>query len=232
MPWKKIIGLPDCRTVALKNFPQFFTLKNADGTHWLIGQYEELTGFASALRHDETLRDFLTVHRIRIGLRDSDVAPTGIERQKNYGTSVRGEKYNEDFKNQRLNPVAGPVRALKVPPLNRITDQEENIKHFWESQTPQSHHIVEFNNLQMLGVSCRDGCEGMDYSRLPAVLLAAEFHQRYISSILKPMHSWERERLEIEMPDFYAQLYLERSKLFEPLWSVSKVIFERAGVKV
>ena len=114
---------------------------------------------------------------------------------------------------------------------NRISDREENVKSFWDSQTPQSHHIIEFNNLEALGVSRKNGNVGMDYFQLPAVLLAAEFHQRYISAILKPTHNWEKSKLAAEIPTVYSSLYLERSKLFEPLWFVSKAILERAGLE-
>jgi hypothetical protein len=70
----------------------------------------------------------------------------------------------------------------------------------------------------------------MDYFQLPAVLLAAEFHQRYISAILKPTHNWTKAKLEAEIPSMYSSLYLERSKLFEPMWCVSRAVFERAGL--
>lgn len=138
--------------------------------------------------------------------------------------TIQGENSNEDFATKRLNQTALPVRELKTLPTNRKTDRENNVKQFWDSQTPQSHHIVEFNNLEGLGVSRRIGNEGMDYFQLPAVLLAAEFHQRYISAVLKPTHNWKKTKLEAEMPAVYSSLYLERSKLFESMWFVSKAI--------
>jgi hypothetical protein len=232
MPWKSIINLPECSSVKLGNFPHLFLLKNLDDTRWIIGQYKDLTNFATALRHDQSSRDLLQRHRVRIGLRDADVPPANIEHQKSYGITIQAEKYDEDFTKSRLNPIARPARELKTLPKNRKIDREKNVKEFWESQTPQSHHIVEFNNLETLGVSRKDGHEGMDYHQLPAVLLAAEFHQRYISTILKPTHILRREKLETEMVSCYSSLYLGRSKLFEPMWSVSKVILERAGLKV
>lgn len=140
------------------------------------------------------------------------------------------EKYDEAI--QFLNQIARPVRVLKTFPVRRKTDREENVKSFWDSQTPQSHHIVEFNNLKKLGVSRKDGSESMDYDQLPAVLLAAEFHQRYISAALKPAHNWGKTKLETEMATAYSRLYLERSKLFEPMWFISKVIFERVGLRL
>jgi hypothetical protein len=231
MPWGKIINLRECKSVTPpKNFSGLFLLKNSDETNWLIGQYRDMTNFATALRVEKTLREFLSTHRIRIGLREADIPPANVERQESYGMTIQGENFNEDFTTKRLNQTARPVRELKTLPTNRKTDREKNAEKFWDSQTPQSHHIVEFNNLETLGASRKNGNEGMDYYQLPAVLLAAEFHQRYISAILKPTHNWGKMKLEAEMPTVYSSLYLERSKLFEPMWSVSKAIIERAGL--
>jgi hypothetical protein len=232
MPWQKISTLPECRAVAVENFGRFLLLKNFDDTHWLIGEYRDLTNFATRLRHDNALRELLSFYRIRIGLRDSDVPSACLERQQRYGISIRGKEFTTDFTPQRLNPVARPVHELKPATVNRRGDREENVKTFWQSQTPQSHHIVEFNNLETLGASSKEGCQGMDYYRLPAVLLAAEFHQRYISVILKPLHGRNGEKLKTEMPLCYSNLYLGRSRLFAPLWSVSKVILERGGLDI
>ena len=115
--------------------------------------------------------------------------------------------------------------------MNRRTDREENVKRFWDSQTPQSHHIVEFNNLETLGVSHEIGLAEMDYQQLPAVLLAAEFHQRYISAILKPAQHWGKAKLQTDMVALYRGLYLGRGPLFEPLWRISQVILKHAGLR-
>ncbi len=144
---------------------------------------------------------------------------------------VQGENHDEDFTHARLNPMAQPVHVDETPPVNRKTDREENVKSFWESQTPQSHHIVEFNNLQTLGFSRKKGNEEMDYLQLPAVLLAVEFYQRYISAILKPTQKLEKDKLQSEIVPIYRKFYLGSGKLFEPLWTVSKVIFEQANLK-
>jgi hypothetical protein len=71
----------------------------------------------------------------------------------------------------------------------------------------------------------------MDYLRLPAALLAAEFHQRYISAILKPMQKWEKKKLQSEIVATYRSLYLGRGQLFETMWKISKVILEEADIK-
>jgi len=233
MLWKKIADLPGCKLVMPpKNYPQLFLLKTSvDDTGWLVGPYKDMTRLATDLRRDEALRDFLSLNQVRLGLRNSDVPPVDIERKKRYGLSVRGENHNKDFTVARLNPIAQPVREQSPPSANRKTDREENVKRFWDSLTPQSHHIVEFNNLETMGVSREVGNEDMDYLQLPAVLSAAEFHKRYISAILKPAHKWEKRKLQSEIVTVYRSLYLRRSQLFEPMWKISKVILEEAGLK-
>jgi len=233
MPWKKNTNLPGCRPLAPPmNFGNlFFFQTSVDDTGWLVGPYRDLTKFATSLRHEKILRDFLSANRIRIGLRNTDVPPTEIERQECYGTIVRGKDHDKNFTSVRLNPTAQPVSATANLSLNRKTDQEENVKNFWETQTPQSHHVVEFNNLKTLGVSRKRGNEGMDYFQLPAVLFAAEFHQRYISAILKPTQRLKKDELRLKISFAYQELYLSRGKLFEPLWSVSEAIIEKAGIR-
>ncbi len=233
MLWKKIADLPGCKLVTPpKNYPQLFLLKTlVDDTGWLVGPYKEMVRLATDLRHDEALRDFLSANQVRLGLRNSDVPPADIERKKRCGPSVQGENHDKDFTAARLNPIAQPVSAQGPLPANRKTDREENVKRFWDSLTPQSHHIVEFNNLETLDVSREVGNEEMDYLQLPAVLLAAEFHQRYVSAILKPAHQWTKGKLKSEIVTVYRSLYLGRSQLFEPMWKISKVILEGAGLK-
>lgn len=231
MPWKAIAELSGCESVLpAGDFSRCFVIRTSvDETGWMIGPYEEMTRFAIELRHAAHLRNLLGSKRIRIGLRKTDVPPVGTVRQIGYGTVVPGDGWKRDFTDERLNPLVMPVGKEAVS-TNRKTDREQNVRTFWETQTPQSHHIVEFNSLNALGASTADGKTGMDYLGLPAVLLAAEFHQRYISAILKPAHRWGKIQLQSEMAGLYRDLYTQRSKLFEPLWLISKAILERAGV--
>jgi hypothetical protein len=232
MPWKAITALRGCKSVKPpKNYPPFFVFRNSvDDTGWLVGPYRALTRFATDLRNDPELRDFLSSNRIRIGLRKTDVPPANHLRQEKYGALIHGDNRARNFTAERLNPMAQTARSGAVPAVNRKTDREENVKGFWDSQTPQSHHIVEFNNLETLGVSTRDGSEGMDYFQLPAVLLAAEFHQRYISTILRPMQRWEKKNLERQSVSKYRELYMLGSSLFAPMWLISEVILKKAGL--
>ncbi|HEX3716518.1 MAG TPA: hypothetical protein VH595_01005 [Verrucomicrobiae bacterium] len=100
------------------------------------------------------------------------------------------------------------------------------------TQTPQSHHIVEFNHLRDLGKSHDTGLGEMDHGQLPCVLLAAEFHQRYISSILKQTHGWNLQELRAGLSKVYSSIYLPRGILFSPLWAVSEIILDAAEVPV
>ena len=234
--WKAIAHLPGCKPLTpLKGYPRFFLFQTSvDDTGWLVGPYKQLTPLATNLRDDERLRDFLSGNRVRIGLRNTDRPPAEIEREERYGKLIHGRDRHKDFTSARLNPAVAPAREMEISPapVNRKTDREENVKRFWASQTPQSHHIVEFNNLETLGVSQKDGDAEMDYLQLPAVLLAAEFHQRYISAILKPAQRFEKEELKSEIGSVYWGLYGGgRSLLFEPLWRISRVILKEAGIK-
>ena len=232
--WNTIAHLPGCKPLTpLKGYPRFFLFQTSmDDTGWLVGPYKELTPFATNLRNDDRLRDFLSENRVRLGLRKTDVPPAEIERQARFGSLIRGTDHDKDFTRDRSNPVARPVQEISPVSINRRMDREENVRTFWASQTPQSHHIVEFNNLETLGVSQKEGDAEMDYLQLPAVLLAAEFHQRYISAILKPAQRLEKEELKSEIGSVYWGLYGGgRGPLFEPLWSVSKVILKEAGIE-
>lgn len=136
------------------------------------------------------------------------------------------------FAAQRVAALAVPVRPDQPAPLNRVSDGQDNVRRFWQTQTPQSHHIVEFNHLRDVGVSTRDGSGPMDHGQLPCVLLAAEFHQRYFSSILEQTHGWDAARLRSGLGQAYFSLYQSRGVPFRPLWEVSRHILRAAGITV
>jgi len=232
--WKCIGNLPSCEPSTLAPPYQRLRLMQIleDGTRWLVGPYEELTEFAKNLRHQENLCGILTSKKVRLGLRKNDVPPLHLEQQKAYGEYVRGADHGMDFTASRARAVAVPFRADK-PPVNRITDRNENVENFWRTQTPQSHHIVEFKHLEKLGVSNEKGNRESDYLLLPAVLLTAGFHQRYISSILKHTHRWSPDKLRAELARTYYGLYGPEgrcSSLFPPLWQISKIILDEVGI--
>ena len=205
-----------------------------EDTCWLIGPYRRLTDLATALRTDAKLRETLTELRVRIGLRKTDVPPDG-DRQTRFGDTIQGSQHGSDFTSQRTKQLANPALILppgQSPPVNRRNDREENVRTFWMSLTPQSHHIVEFNNLRDIGVSTKEGTGEMDYNQLPAVLLAAEFHQAYISSFLRRMHGMSAADLRAGMRENYRTLYCDRSRLFQPLWHVSRALLGEAGLPV
>jgi len=199
-------------------------------TAWLIGQYNTLAALATDLRNDAGLRELLTHYGVRLGLRRTDVPPANIEPQKSFGPLVQGANYDQDFTKMREKRLALPIRDTSPTPPNRRDDREENVKRYWESLTPQSHHIVEFKNLETLGVSHRPGLGKMDYDQLPAMLLAAEFHKCYICPLLKPAQLWGKEQLQKDMKTLYSNLYLHKSDLFKSLWPIAEVIMKNAGL--
>jgi len=234
--WSDIRSISECKKVVLPNTcSDVYLLGTPDRkSNWMVAKYKDLTKIATALRTDESLREFLSDHSVRLGLRATDVPPADLERQKRYGTKVSGINHATNFTLNRINPSAPSVHMNVAAPDNRRSDREQNVKMFWETQTPQSHHIVEYNNLRNLGASSRDKASlgEMDYMQLPAVLLAAEFHQRYITAVLRPAQNWGKEKLERDITNQYRQLYCNRSSLFKPLWSISMVTLRAAGIPV
>jgi len=230
--WKSIENLSSCEALPLPTpYQQILLIRiQADDTHWLVGPFKELTKVATDLRDKESLCRILSGKKVRIGLRKDDEPPVNLEQQEAYGQYVRGADHGTDFTARRVDPVAMPFR-VNSPPVNRISDRKENVKNFWKTRTPQSHHIVEFNHLEKLGVSNEQGERESDYRQLPAVLLAAEFHQRYISVILKQTHNWDRKILQAKLAGTYDSLYRLRSLLFLPLWEISKIILHEAGIE-
>jgi hypothetical protein len=204
-------------------------------TYWMIGRYTDQTKLATALREDEAAQTFVAEHRVRFGFRKTDVPPIDLDRQKRYGeTEVNEETANKDFRGERKNRLINPVNEENAAQINRLSDREENVRLYWQSQTPQSHHVVEFNNLRDIGRSKKGrGHFGqLDHSQLPCVLLAAEFHQRYVSSALKPSHGMGEEELLRTMERTYWSLYATGSSPLRPLWDVSRLILREAGLPI
>ena len=201
-------------------------------TSWLIGPYARLTKLATALRADGDLWEMLTLLGVRIGLRKTDT-PSMEERQLSFGDTIKGVADERAIAKMRKLERAKNARGM-APAPSRRNDLKKNVASFWQTQTPQSHHIVEYNNLRDIGESEKDekGDGEMDHAQLPAVLLAAEFHQCYISVFLKKMHGLEENKLRQRMPGTYYSLYEDNGDLFKPLWGISKVILKQAGLNV
>lgn len=229
MLWNDINDLTG-RTMLPAPYADIFAIRiPKTRTSWLVGPYSSLTKLATELRSDEDLWEMLTDLGVRLGLRATDT-PSTEDRQVRYGDTERGVADIYSFAKKRKTQQAKPAIAGQPVPVNRRTDRETNVHSFWQTQTPQSHHIVEFNNLRDIGKSNTEGKRDMDYQQLPAVLLAAEFHQRYISAFLKQAHGMKKGKLRDLMPGMYHALYVDRSALFQPLWRITKVILEEAGL--
>ncbi len=234
--WDKIKSITDARCLeALDSYGEMWLLPapqipSLSPSGWLVGKYKEQTRLATDLRTSAKLRQILTDSQVRFGLRESDRPPADVVRKKAYGSTVVGENSSKDFTAQRIQALATPVRP-GAPPVNRLSDQEDNVAQFWATQTPQSHHIVEFNHLRDIGKSTRRGSGELDRGQLPCVLLMAEFHQRYISSILKKTHGWSQAELLAGLVKVYSDIYTMRTDLLRPLWEVSRIVLHAAGVQ-
>jgi hypothetical protein len=236
MLWRTIEEMCEHNSLPGPHPNVWVTKSMTDDSRLLIGPYNELTRLATRLRDGgdleiDELRQLLKKSRIRLGLRDSDIPPVDLERQERYGETVLGQNYGTDFSSCRVEGLSTVVRPDREIPINRLSDRKRNVASFWKTQTPQAHHIVEYNHLRDLGVSREQGDTEMDYLQLPAVLLAAEFHQRYISSYLKRTHGWTRDKLRNEIASAYRDVYQQKGALFDPLLTISGVILRAAGIK-
>jgi hypothetical protein len=195
--------------------------------HWLVGPHPALSDFATKLRTDPSLSAVLEARDIRLGFRRSDRPPLGATRQESYGAKV--VRAVADHTAERTTALLPRVRPDRPEPTWRISDRLENVLDYWSTQTPQAHHIVEFNNLEKVGVSHEKGSDDLDYKGLPCVLLMAEFHQRYISSHLKPTHGWPQRRSDLlaRLRPVYESIYTPVSG-FASLWNISVLVFEHA----
>ena len=201
-------------------------------TFWLVGEYEPLTKFATSLRDNQTSQDFIADQQVRFGLRDTDLPPLNVARRKTYGAKQIGSDATRNFLPQRTRPVGEMVNPNQPTRFNRRGDREENVRLYWLTQTAQSHHIVEYNNLHTIKVSQPGAAGPLDHRRLPCVLLTAEFHQRYISSILGLIHGRDEAWLRANMIDTYLRIYVTQCPPLAPFWQVSRAILRAAGFAV
>ncbi len=226
-------------------------LTRAVGAHgcWLVGPHPDLSSLATKLRDEPALCLRLHEAKVRFGFRATDVPPLNAVRQERYGNKVF-RKGTLDFQGQRLHQMIKTAKELKhptlsIPPPNfRKSDLLVNVGTYWATQTPQAHHIVEFNNLAGMGLSTEGGSEELDYDQLPCVLLMAEFHQRYISSVLKQTH-FRKPKDKKESLDVVAQLRKTYQGLYQygsfnqqehaplgALWEISDIVFKAVEAKL
>ena len=242
--------------------PGFQGLLAVDGgvpeRRWLIGPHPELSRIATGLRNNAQHCAILSSKCIRLGFRKTDCPPKyGVAAQESCGEMQ--EQAVTDHSLNRQNPIIRSAKEikqqlkpsvskpLKPPPDWRKSDEFPNVQSYWATQTPQAHHIVEFNNLEQLGLSSLDGTGELDYKQLPCVLLMAEFHQRYISSALKLTHNGvganpssplgeklvALDRLRRTYEALYdLSTYADAARPFQSLWEISRIIFEVAEQKV
>jgi hypothetical protein len=190
---------------------------------WLIGDHPTLARLANQLRSDESLCDQLIARNIYFGFRKTDTPPVGLKRQPSYGRLILNKIL--DGNKRRVHAKLPPLRDDDNTGTARISDKFLTVKNYWRTQSPQAHHIVEFNNLATIGVSRRTGKRDLDYDGLPCVLLMAEFHQRFVSSHLKETHIWTGSQSQLlkNLKLLYAKIY--RNSWNKPLWHISQIIF-------
>lgn len=198
-------------------------------THWLVGSYSAQTGLTRQLRSNPDAQAWVEGLHLRFGFRETDVPPTGT-RQERFGATVVGDNPQTDFSSRRGSSSPPPVKAGPAA-IHRQGDVRKNVLTYWQSQTPQSHHIVEFNHLRDIGASTY-GSGPLDHDQLPCVLLMAEFHQRYISSVLRLDRGLPASKLREKLPETYRSIYCDRSAALKPLWGVARAILEAAGLRV
>lgn len=199
-------------------------------TYWMVGRHRQQKRLATALREKGYAREFVADHFVRLGLRHTDVPPTDKVRQVSFGESEPGDNPTKNFVVERVNPLLKPVDDENAAKTNRASDQEKNVETYWDTRTPESHHIVEFNHLSKLSYSNRRGTNELDHGELPCVLLMAEFHQRYVSSILKLSHGWEADELRKNLRTTYLSIYSEKGDPLWPLLQVAQVILEEVNL--
>jgi len=207
------------------NFHNVFLAPNpTESRNWVVGTYPVLCELSRELRINHELCQSLFEKGIQYGFRETDKPPTGLIRQKEYGTLEAQPAGN--FSKSRKIETHTPIAKKKVCGF-RISDQYTNIMSYWKTQSPQAHHIVEFNNLEAVGVSTRTGSGDLDYHQLPCVLLMAEFHQKYVSSKLKDTHTWDEQRAELikKLRVRYDQIYYSDAPQLASLGKISAAIF-------
>lgn len=199
-----------------------------ESRYWVVGTYPVLCELSKELRTNEELSGLLLKNGIQFGFRETDKPPTGLTRQKDYGKSEAQPV--GDFSEKRLIETHIPIKEDNVANC-RISDQYPNIMEYWKTQSPQAHHIVEFNNLEAAGVSTRTSGGDLDYHQLPCVLLMAEFHQRYVTSKLKDTHGWDEQPAELikKLRARYDQIYFSDAPQLASLGNISAAIFTVAA---
>ena len=225
-----------CEPVALPApYQQVLITKDAGPRgHWLVGTHPDLSRLARELRTNEYLGGLLNERGARLGFRKTDVPPHGLKRRRGYEANLEREAGDHTAERKKLLHLQ--LSPEIAPPANRLGDWLRNVELYWQTQTPQAHHIVEYNNLRRIGISEEKGDGELDYRQLPCVLLMPEFHQRYISSYLKETHDYTgtNEELLAKYEAIYEELYFQQAFdtgepfPFKSLGEITEVIMEVA----
>jgi hypothetical protein len=226
--WERIKSAGVCKPLPLPEpFPDVLVTRDiGQEGHWLVGPYSNLKRLARQMRSDAALCELLSKRKVRFGFRETDQPPTGLKWQRAYGEME--PRASADHTAERKKTILSPVLPNQPQPTARFSDEFANVERYWAAQTPQAHHIVEFNNLRELGLSSEEGTGDLDYKQLPCVLLMAEFHQRYVSSYLKSTHEWDGKPKEVlaRLTNLYQAIYRHQNRALHSLWQIAETILK------
>jgi hypothetical protein len=216
---------------------------------WLIGSYAALCELADALKWDpnrngykiEALEAKLRKCRPRFGLRKTDRPPQReFQKKMDEFDELTVEEELELASDQGLDKLiarrtaspeayrgrgeaGGGKNATSAEP--RRAELYDEVRDFWISQTLQAHHIVEDNIVKKLGLRAPE----LARAEAPAVLLAPEFHQRYLAVPKAEREAFNNkltpESAFIALRKISAGLYLH--PVLAPLGQTSDLIIRR-----
>jgi hypothetical protein len=231
----KASGICEKEKVFPDSFDDILVTSATEGNEWrwLIGPYYSLTAVATALRINPDLRAELADREVRFGMRDDDVSweddTMGRSLQPRIGPRV--ERPADDYLSHRVKGTHLPLTTLA--PACRQADRFQNVETFWETQTLQSHHIVEYSTLVRVGVSRPEVHNEFHRDLLPCVLLVAELHQLYVTAYLRGNRNQFREGMSADeagkvLGDVFDEIYFRKGGVFRPLGEISKIINQAA----
>jgi hypothetical protein len=162
--WQEISELADGKEEYKESPFYFFKVKgHDDGSHWVVGRHKDMLSLIDEAWDDksEGARNFFEKWKVRRGLRSSDVIATPEDGQQKssadrtggpnhaslYATKNQGHYADEER-------VTDPARlARKDAPASKRARWLSQNKYWNSLHKPNSHHIVEYNVLELLKIS-------------------------------------------------------------------------------
>jgi hypothetical protein len=218
--WDKIGQ--SCDEISLWVPPFFLTKPDREARRWVIGRFCDLKRIAPVLRTDAELREAFSELSARFGRRGSDLPPAGdrVTRIGPLGDPrfTIAELKRRHAKKRRLPGGSQPFAA-------RVTDVHSEHQRFWESRTPEVHHIVEKSILGALGVNAGD----LENNVAPCVLAVAEIHGRlYTPEMASERGAFSRQMSASVASNLLTKIYdgLYAGPMMTQLNAIAKIIIE------